>query len=319
MNRPQKKRRGRSFDKTRWLYQKDGRDMGPFSPEEIRELLRSNEINADTPVRESAHTEFHPVREVRAFVQFLEEIRQERARAAKEAELDREVDRVRAKRRAPRAILGMLLLALLAGGGWYGYTLWEGREVASRSGLTEGLYANLDLPELEEQAWMKTAGSVDWADEKIEVRAISDNTPRRKTKGNGGGEPKKTGYTNSHKDLGGCSSGGGVRDLSFGEGGGGRALTTADVNRVSSKATPALVGCAQREANRQPNFPGTTVCFTLMPSGKMGRIRIGKNGAQSGAFVGCVKSALRKLSVASFDPNASGVGRTVRVPLRVGR
>ncbi|MFT7625558.1 MAG: hypothetical protein ACI9WU_004749 [Myxococcota bacterium] len=316
------KRRGRPFHKTRWLYRHDGRDLGPFSPEEVKDLLRQSEIDLDTPVRESAHKEFHPVREVRAFGEFFKEIQGERKQQAKERELDHQEKQVRSGRRAPRMALMLLLIGILGAGGWYGWTLYQSRQVKSISGYGDSLFASLELTQVEQRAWMKTSNKVEWVDEKVKVREVKDKATKRASrsgtrKSSGGSAPAA--YTDSHKDLGGCGGGGGVRDLSFGDGETGRALSASDVNRVNGKATPGLVRCAQKEANRAPNFPGTTVCFTVQPSGKLGKVKFGSNGRRSSAFTGCVRSTLGKIRVPAFDANATSIGRTIRVPLRVGR
>ncbi len=318
-----RKRKGRDFKKTRWLYQKDGRDLGPYKPPEIKDLLKRGEIGPDTRVRESAHTDWHPIREVQAFVGFLEEIQNEQEQEAKEAELDRAETRVRNIRRMPKLMMALVFLGLVGAGSWYGWQRWSNRKAITPSGYPAMLLKALELPDIPEQGYLNTIGGIEWADEKVSFRQVADQVPtkrRGRTKaGSGGDDPGP--MTGSARDLspGACRVRK-VRSLDFGGGGGGgRALSASDVNAVSRKVTPKLIGCAQKEAARNSAFPGTTLCFSIMPSGGLGNLHIGRNGARSSAFKSCVRSSLRSVRVAPFDPMASEVARTLTVPLKVGR
>ncbi len=318
-----RKRRGRKFSKTRWLYQKDGRDLGPFTPPEVKELLKKGEIGPDTSIRESAHPDWHPVREVRAFVDFIKEIQLEREQAAKERDLDKAEDRVRSVRRAPKMAMVAVVIGVVAAGSWYGWERWKNRKAITASGYTVMLLKTLELTEISEQGYLNTVGGIDWADEKVTFREVADKrtrTRRRGARGTGDtGDPGPMLATSKDLRPGACRVRK-VQNLDFGGGGGGgRSLTASDVNSVSRRVTPKLIGCAQREAARNSAFPGTTLCFSIMPGGSLGNLHIGRNGARSGAFKGCVKSALRKVRVAAFDPMASEVARTLTVPLKVGR
>jgi hypothetical protein len=304
----------REFRRTRWLYQKDGRDLGPFRPHEIRQLLESGDIAGTTRVRESAQTEWHEVREVKVFVEYLQEIKEQSVVKAKERELDKELDRVRSKRRAPLAAGLVVLLLLVAVGVWYGWLRYQDGQTAADAGVTSRLYRNLELPNLAITDHLQTGSEIEWADEQVKVRNAKDHKARAAKKN----VAKKRGprMVKTSDDL--ASEKVAVRDISFGGDDGeaaGRDLMPGEITSVRSRAVPRLVKCATAEANRVADFPGTTVSFKLQTSGKLGAVKAGQNGRRSKSFMACIRGALGGISIQPFGGHA----RTVRVPLQVGR
>lgn len=320
------RRRGRQFTKTRWLYQKDGRDLGPFKPPEVKELLRSGEVGPDTRVRESAHKDWHPVREVRVFVEYIKEIQEEREQAAHERELDKAEGRVRSARKLPIMLIVLCSTTVAAAAGWYGYQRWIGQDTLTSSNVSSLLLESLELQELRAKAYLNTEAAVDWVSEHVAQREIKPEPRARRTN-----TPRRSNGTPSSNDAAGPAVptandlqptiGGTGPTISFdgSDGASGRVLTVADVQSVRQRAVPKLIACAQREADRVANFPGTTVQLSVMPSGRIGSVQIGQNGKRSRAFVGCVNGALRRIKIEPFDPLGSAVQRTITVPLKVGR
>ena len=310
-NRP-----AREFRRTRWLYQKDGRDLGPFRPHEIRQLLESGDIAATTRVRESAQTDWHEVREVKVFVEYLKELKEQGVVKAKERELDKQLDRVRSKRRAPLAAGLVVLLLLAAAGGWYGWLRYQEGQTAADAGYTARLYRNLELPDLAVTDHLQTESEIEWADEQVKVRDAKDHKTRAARKTNGVAKKRAPRMVGTSDDL--ASEKVAVRDISFGGDDGeaaGRDLMPGEITAVRSRAVPQLVKCATAEANRVTDFPGTTVSFQLQTSGKLGAIKAGQNGRRSTAFMACIRGALGGISIQPFGGHA----RTIRVPLQVGR
>jgi hypothetical protein len=307
-------RRSRNFSKSRWYHQKDGRDVGPFRPGELKQLLLRGEVRADSSVRESAGTDWRPLHEIDGFVSILKEIKVELASRAQDRELDKQVDRVRKKRGVPLMLGVLAVLIVTIVGGWYGWQRLQSREAAAPSGYTTELYRNLELAEIPARAYLNTSGPIRWADEKIAVPP----QPKEVAKARKASTKRRSGprYIKNGEDLA-PEDNSGVRDLDFSSDGAeaGRDLSMADVANVKNRTVPRLRQCAVAEATRNGAFPGTSVRFKILGSGKVGGLRIGKNGKRSGAFSACVKGAIANVSVGAFD----GPGRTITVPLKIQR
>lgn len=305
-----RRRRVRDFNKTRWLYQKDGRDLGPYRPPEIKDLLRRGEITPDTQVRESASRDWHKVCEVKVFVEYVKEVQVEREQQAHEAELDRAVDRVRSKRRMPYMLVALLLVGALGGGGWYGWTLWQDRGAVGPSRYTSAMFANLELPEVSARAYLDTSGPIDWSKDEVQLRkAKPEKVAKKKArKPRAGGTPRAA-NTGSSNDLADEAPKEHVMDLGSGSSVG-REFDFADKARIRQAVVPRLETCSNNEGLRNPKFPGTTVGVRVAPSGKMS-VRAGTNGRRSRAFMACARRSIRGLSVQPFD----GTPVTIRVQL----
>lgn len=308
------------LDRTRWLYQKDGRDLGPFAPNEIRELLSQAEISEDTRIRETARTDWRRLDEVELFVDYLRELAKEREHAAEEKALDKAESRVRTVRAVPYMVLGSTLLLLLSVGGWLGWQRWQGSAPMDTSRYASALTMEVDVPTL------ATLGRPDMVDEPqwvSEEYAVRDSTPAPETRQAARRKARRAPsqpMTGSANDLEAPSDTGEVNEIEFGSSNEtGRALTAGEVNTVRQKAINKLQSCTLREASRNNAFPGTTVRFTIASTGRLARVSIGQNGRRSPSFKSCVRRALGSIRVDSFDPGASGIQRTMQIPLHVDR
>ncbi len=301
-------RRTRSFAKTRWLYSEKGRDIGPFSPAEVEELIHSEQLIATTPIREVGQRRMHKVHDIQAFRDALQAVALRKENERKEQEMDRIETAVRSKRRAPLFIVFIGAVVTLAGIGYAGWHLLQTSQTYPASNYTRVLWTDLSVNEIPNRAYVAKRARIEWADESVQWHEKSNRRSRKKS-------GKKTGpMVSSADDLAPMKAPKTVEEISF-LSEGGRELSNAEVNRVMRNMTPRLIRCAQQQANRQARFPGTTVRFSLLKSGKAGRIRIGKNGRRSSAFVQCVKSAIGTVRVEPF----SGQGRVISIPLKVGR
>lgn len=323
---PENTRRGaREFANTRWLYQKDGRDIGPFKPPEIKDILRRGDIGPDTMVRDTARHSWHRLREVKAFVDFLKDIQAERDREAHRKDLDKAETRVHTSRKLPWILATLVALGLVGGGGWYGWRAWQAAEAFAPSGYTVSLYRNLELVSVPTRAFLDTSGPIDWADEKVAARRAAEDKaaqPAKKARPRPHGEsagavpidPAEPGVATSDDLAGADAAPAAPEEVSFDKAAG-REFTSEDVNSILERANGPLHACAAQEANRDLAFPGTTVRFVPQASGRMGAVSIGQNGSRSRAFVSCVNSVLHRVRVEPFD----GFGRALSIRLDVSR
>ena len=310
---------------TRWLFRKEGRDVGPFDRTELKEYMVRGEVDVDTPVRALTSKEWTRLGDIEEFVGILHEIEVDRRARARDAAMDRAEDRMRSSHRAPLT-LGLVSLVIVLGvGGWFGWQWWAGQNAARPSSYSDMLFASLEITELPLVGAVRAASDLDMDDEamsesvrwKDEAKAAEGKAhhKRRRSGARNGSRPR--GAPGTSDDLA-PDERPAVTDFSFEGGGGptvGRSLDINDVNRVTSRATQRFVACAQEEAGRNPDFPGTTVSFVIQTNGQMGGLRLGANGSRAAAFAGCIKRAVRSISVSPFD----GQGRRVRIPLRVSR
>ena len=309
----------RRFARTRWLYQEQGRDIGPFRPDEIGELVASQTIDANTLVRETTSQQWKKLGSIPEFSAVLGEAEQTRAARAKEAAFEKKVTAARAKRRLPLVIGGVALLVAGSVGGFFAYERYKAGDVAPTSGYTTALLKPLALQPVPKRSYLNTSGPIAWAEEKVNLRkSTKDKANRRANRAtNGAKSTKGPRYHRGADDLAPEASNNSVRDLSFEEeeDSVGRELDSGDVQVVRNTAVPRLVRCAQTLASAQPGWPGTSIRFRIKNTGSIGSVRIGANGRANASFVGCVKKALKGVKVEAFD----GPGRTLTVPLKVGR
>ncbi|MEC8025356.1 MAG: DUF4339 domain-containing protein [Myxococcota bacterium] len=307
----------RRFARSRWLYQDQGRDIGPFRPDEIGELLATKKITADTLVRETTSQQWKKLGSIADFTSTLQEAAETEAARAKEKAFEKKVIAARTKRRIPLVIGAATVLAAGAIGGWFAWHQYKAGDIAPSSGFTSSLLKSLALQPVPLRAYLKTSGPISWAEENVELRTSTKDTVRRKA---GGASRQKSATHNAARrgvnDLDPEAAPGGVRELSFEDDGNdiGRELDAGDVQYVRNTVAPRLVRCAQNVASNQPGWPGTSIRFSIANSGRLGSIRIGANGRKTASFVACVKKAIAGIKVKPFD----GPGRTLTVPLRVG-
>lgn len=301
----------RKFSKTRWLYQLNGRDVGPFTPKEIQELMRAGKLNADTPVRLTSDQKWTPAEKIPEFKAFYEDIKTERNKAAQERALDAAENAVRDNRKLPlyiaRSVAALLVMVAII----FGYNRWQASYGTTPSGFTDSLIKSLDINAVAARAYLDTAGQIQWPSELVSQRATKRS---KRTKNRAAGGKPLPMRKRTADDL--APEKTGVTDFSFdSRQRTGRELSQSDIRKVRSAIVPKLVRCAQREANRKAGFPGTTVSFSIRPSGAVGKVRIGANGRRSGSFSSCAKRAASGVRVAPFD----GGARTITVPLKVGK
>lgn len=306
-----------NFHKTRWLYKKDGRDVGPFRPHELKDLIARKEVTSRTTVRELTSADWRSLESVSGFRELLAAIEVELANAADDRRVSEKYVGSKERRSLPFIIVGVVVFVAIGVGGYFGWQRYQAASAQVPSGITTDLIRPLELKALPERAYLNTAGPIDWAQEKVAIREVKDpqkgpDRPKRK--------PVARQATTTEARAGGADDladegTGEAQELDLTAGSTGRDLGPGELAMVQQSAVGKLVACAQAEAERSDSFRGTTVQFALLPSGESGRVRLGKNGADSPAFASCVSGALSRIKVAPFD----GTAQVIKVPLNVGR
>ena len=298
-----------NFHKTRWLYKRDGRDVGPFRPHELKDLLKQKALTETTQVRELTSTEWRVLQSVPGFADLI------RAAAT---ELERHAeDRKASKQRViPWVAISSAILILGGVGGYFGWQYMREKQPLSTSGIPTDLLRTLDLQTLPERAYLDTRGPIKWAEEKVALREVKAGATATKPKRrpvaaqSAPGEARAVGADDLADDPA------AVQEIDFSATADeGRELGPGELAMVRQSAISKLLGCAQAEAERSETFNGTTVQFSLLPTGSIGNIKLGQNGANSAAFGACARGALAGISVKPFG----GGAEVIRVPLKIGR
>jgi serine/threonine-protein kinase len=243
----------------RWLIQKDRLDFGPFSLAQIRAQIQRGEIigehmivDSDTGARKKVK-DFPPLRD---FARHSERQIEQNRRA--HAEIKHEKSE-KAKSAFTMLVASILVLGILAGGGWYVLT----RKAANKTMLAER------SEDAEIDAFLK--------DVKLSFQKAS--TVKR---GSGGG----------HRG-GGATAGDGdfSNDANFGDAskhgsGGDELLDDQLIEETMMKHYRSLVPCLMQERHRNPGVSQMSLDFVVRGTGKVSAVKV--NGQKGGAFANCV-------------------------------
>ena len=82
---------------------------------------------------------------------------------------------------------------------------------------------------------------------------------------------------------------------------------------ISRPLSPRLSKCMEAEAIQTDSFRGGVLQFTVLPSGKVGQVKLQKSGKVSRGLIKCVR---RVFAGRQFSP-FSGSARSVRIPVQV--
>ena len=306
--------------KTRWRYEKGGKDFGPFSPADLRKEMAKGDVTADTQVFEEGQQRWYRVADVPEFANYLFDLARQRQRQAEHADAERAEAAVRTGHATRRMVSRVAVLAILTGFGVTAYVMLTAATVEP-SNFADGIYCNLELGDVPEWTIPTPETSFKLPIEKEvlpEKKAAANGTRKSGRRGeataNGGGSGP---LVDSDRSGGAVVSGSRVTTMSFDddeEGGGSRSLTSDEVQSVANRAAGKLRGCMAAEARRRDGFTGATVAFSIEPRGSLGGVRLLNGGMVSGALVSCVRKATGSIHIEPF----SGGGRRIEIPIAVG-
>ncbi|MFT7581374.1 MAG: hypothetical protein ACI9MR_003050 [Myxococcota bacterium] len=290
-------RRAKSRD--RYLYRTNGHDYGPVTMQLLLRAVADRKVELTTLVSKVGGGRWEPAAthpEIREFY----DICQERwASEELDAEADARIKRMSRRHTASTGIWRILLVGLLVAGALGTWLVWRLSQ-AEPIGLaslfqTPSVGVLTDPPKLAEaEGRLALSGGTHVA--RLAERETYDTSGVAVTNA----VPMQASTKMSF------NADGSIKAT--------QAIPKAILTRVMGAAQRRLYKCAQSQARRDTGFRGTQIGFSVA-SGGIKQITVGPEMQRKPAFIACVKSALRGVSVARFDGNP----RRVTIPVKVGR
>lgn len=309
--------------KTRWRFQRDGKDIGPFAPRDLRALMQKGEVTEDMQVFEEGTQKWHRVGDVPEFANYLFEIARDRQRQLEHAEHERAEAAVRTAHRTKGVISRVAVvgvLGVIGAASWIAFT----SAATAPANLGKGLYRDLALGEVrpwtppsDEMAYKLAIEPEPIPEKKAEKAVARKGGARRSGDGETGGNGDGGSLVDTDRSGGAVVSGSNVTSMSFDdddESGATRTLSGGEVQDVANRVAGKVRGCMAKEAQRRPDFRGATVGFSLDPSGSLTGVRITNGGVVTSALVSCVRKATGSVRIEPF----AGGGRRIEMPVAVG-
>ncbi|MCC6621003.1 MAG: hypothetical protein IT385_07095 [Deltaproteobacteria bacterium] len=280
----------------RWLYRTDKGDYGPVPTDKLLEAIAERKIDLATQVRLMSSDKWSSAAEHALFRNYYEKAKARwEVEDAEKARIERErsflkKDRQRRVRTRVMLIGGAAVLAIVAWWFWK-QSLIEGVSLARAARLRTAPSLPVEVAEAPPPALIPDVR---------ERRVPTLREPEDPINYNVAGV--KVGETEQ----------GTVTRMEFGEDGEVQEIDPALLSRVVESARQGVYACAREHVATNPGFTGTNVGFAVA-SGGLTRITVGAEVKKSPAFQSCVKAALNRVQVPSFE----GSERYVTVPIRV--
>ncbi len=286
-----------------WLARRDGLDYGPFTQDQLVERVRSGEFDESTMIQNLQTGQTKKLLEFQEFKAPLERLVRERAALAQE----QEAIRARQLQTAKKAGKGVMFLVFLGVALFVGATAafiyWEPTPKPLLYEETMlGLGHPIRLPEIEPAA--KVA-------QRIRREREAKEAKRRRAKAIASlnyvpGDARTLGSDEEFARS--------VQRVDFsGGGGGGRALSDAEVDRVIRTHWGGFSRCVANEVKRNPGLESVTLSFWVKGDGRPGGIKIQSNGTKR------MFRCLRKQIMALRFREHGGPPKKVLYPLQIAR
>lgn len=279
----------------RWLARREGKDYGPYNDDELKECIARREIDLRSEICAVSTGTWSTVGEHAELRDFYSGLSERWNREALEASVDAQERKMEVMDKVKSGTWKLVVLGLLVVvglGSWVIYRIMHAEPTGIMSAIVIDEVAT--LPEL----------AVEKSD-RVEIAEVAATKVKRikerETYNTSGVGAEGTGATPT-------------TSLSFdpdGGGGGGPSLSSGQISRITSNASPKLVSCAMKTRNKGPAFSKTNVSF-LIKSGRLGGMTLGRAALKNKAFVSCVRRVLRGISVPKFG----GSERRVTIPIR---
>lgn len=128
--------------KTRWRYERDGRDYGPFTANELRDEVMSLRIDTETPVFEEWSQKWYRVGDVAAFEEALLDAHKEREKQKLQAITESTHKQVKSAQSRRWVMSNAMIAAIVGATAMGGYILFMNQNGAP-SKLTTSLFKDL--------------------------------------------------------------------------------------------------------------------------------------------------------------------------------
>jgi hypothetical protein len=306
--------------KTRWRYQRDGKDFGPFSPSDLRTRMSNGEISEDTQVFEEGQQRWFRLGDVPEFAAAMFEIARERQRKLEHQQHEQVEAAMRSAHKTRGWISRVAIVAVLAAAGGTAWIVMNAHS-GTPAAFAKSMYKTLELGEVHE--WTPPTAESGFKlpiDKEILPEVAKPEKAARKSSGKRGdsasGSASGGGLVDSDKSGGAVVSGSSVTTMSFDDDSesGSRTLGAGEVQEVANRVAGKARGCFAAEVQRRPEFRGATLSFSIQPSGTLGGVRLQEGGMVTSALVSCVRKATGGVRI---DPFAGG-GRRIEIPIAVG-
>ncbi len=280
----------------RWMYRKDGMDYGPFSVQDLHDLICAHRIDEATEVRNLRERRFVRLGDVPHLKAFYGEFTRKEAEEKRRREVLREAESLeKSIRRHHRMPI------LLGVGG--AVALGVGVFLALRPaeplppGLDLDLFRPLVLGPL--PAVPRVAVAPDTAPADTNGRRARKAARAQPRPGPSLGPPPPLPTV----------------DLAFDEEdvSGGRALTKEDLSSIQKRVSSGLVRCFREEASGRPEFRGGTVSLYILGSGRVALARLDTSPPASTGLSSCALAVVKDVRVPPF----AGGAQVMEIPFYV--
>lgn len=284
----------------RWFYRKHGMDYGPFSEQEIYDLIREHRIDGQTEIRTVREKRFVRLEEIPYFKAFLDDFLRREAEERIRQEALREAERfektVKRHSRLP-IFVGVPAILLVSIGVYFAVSHFRGQ-----SGDYE---LNVFRP--------------------IEVASLPP-VPKKNNEQNQSDHAQSPAKARKKASRGGAPFGQVERavenepimldlDMAKEDASGGRVLTEQELRSLQYEVSAAVKQCFELEAERTPDFRGAEVVFYIMTSGEVRVTRVETSEPSASRIRSCAAAAVKRIRVEPF----SGGAKVMTIPFHVAR
>lgn len=280
----------------RWMYRKDGMDYGPFSVQDLYDLIREHRIDGRTEVRNVRERRFLPLEEVPHLKAFLDDFTRKEAEERRRRETLREAENleksIRRHHRMP-IILG-LVGAVSLGAGLF-FALRPADPLPPSPGLD--LFRPLQIGALPALPRADNAPVPPQVEDR-DKRARKVARPQARS-GNGSGGLSTLPTVDIALDE---------EDVS-----GGRSLSQEDLASIQKRVSGGLVRCFREEAAARPEFRGGTVVLYILGSGRVALSRLETTPPASAGLNSCAMGVVKGIHIPPF----SGGAKVMEIPFYV--
>lgn len=301
--------------KSRFRFQREGRDVGPFTLEGLQDEVEALRCPTDTLVFEERTQTWFRAGDHPGLAAIAKAAQDEAHRQQLMADTDRAAATVQTSHTRRWWLANAGIAAILGAGGTAAWLLFGSTPVAPTH-QPYGILAPMSLERI--APWTPPS-----EDQIFQLALAEPSAPepqkatakRVRKPGSGGANAVERIDTND----GGAAVAGSMEvnydfvDEVVAGGGSARSLDEGEVRRLSARIGKRVTPCLEAEAERTPSFRGVTVEFTLEPSGSAAGIRLTDGGQVTTEFVRCVRQRVQGARVEPF----AGAARLVRVPLRI--
>lgn len=277
----------------RWIYRKDGRDLGPVTATRIREMMTSGEIDEHVEVVDSFENSTNQLVDTPYFTDFVLEYIPQRAQMQLAKQEKREQIVTEVRRTSRTAIVAGVAAAL---------------SIVAVLVLTRARPEPLPLP-LIYATWQHTIAAPQpeyqtiAADEALLASLFDFSEPappvpeevrpsgRRRAGGAAAGAAGETWRDEVFEEF----------SVSFDNTAPTRKLSSEEINGTIRSNIGAVRPCFEAEMRSNPGFRGVTVNFSIRPNGSTFNISVEARGGLSTTNERCLISAMRRVSFPPFN------------------